>query len=628
MDAHTKPVNRKGEISIAVVSMLGCLLYAYFLFMAIRPYWFNPQWTTDDATQQIFPFHAAVHPGIFQGDFIYEAMRGYLAAGHFAIGYAVTWLTRDAVMTGHWLMLGQLVLISVFIVILVYTALNGPDRTRWFALAPAFFALFWFLHSQQLMQRLTGGLQRGWAPVVFLAFLLLIVRSRFYLAMAVLVLGCLLNPPAAFLCTLCCSLYLLMQCLRRDTRAAHIRHSLMFACCVPLIALTALYAHLRPASLGTMATLPHARHLPEFQRAGGRFDFLPFPPVSEEIARYAFTAFTFKLHKTPPLLTAVSLSWGVLLLAGILALSLVRRKEIVPLPLWVFAAAAIVSYFLARIFAFRLFVPDRYLTYPLGLFFILSITIGLWKVLTEEVQRPFTAPLRGAAGLVIVAILLFAGQGSGMIVSPRGISNFNYSERERGAAFVWMRAHVPENALIAGEPTYIDPVQLFGIRRGYATSETWHPFYSAYNREMKRRLELELRAHYARDPHEFVQLTRAAGITHFVFDRAKFRAEKLRKARYFEPFNSLVKKLTQHAAESYLFAALPIDNKRVAPYCDDSAVVVDVAELEAFFNSLPSRDANSSAASGGRCPHLEPPACRAKLLKPPQFAEIPPAHPR
>jgi hypothetical protein len=59
-----------------VLSALFMLCYGYLFYDSIRPYWFHRGWTTDDALQQVFPFHEVVQPGVFTGDLITEVMSG------------------------------------------------------------------------------------------------------------------------------------------------------------------------------------------------------------------------------------------------------------------------------------------------------------------------------------------------------------------------------------------------------------------------------------------------------------------------------------------------------------------------------------------------------------------------
>ena len=137
---------------LPIVAASLTLAYIVLYCRSVAPYWFNPNWTTDDGLQQLFPLHSVYHPHIFQGDLIADVMRGYLAPLHWGISYLITLLTRDPVMTGHWVNLIQLALAAVFLFLLV------KARSAW---TPAFFALLWFFHTRHLVQRTTGGIPRG-----------------------------------------------------------------------------------------------------------------------------------------------------------------------------------------------------------------------------------------------------------------------------------------------------------------------------------------------------------------------------------------------------------------------------------------------------------------------------------
>ena len=567
------------DIAVGALSALVCLTYACLLIRNIGPYWFDSRWTTDDALQQLFPFHAVTHPHLFAGDLVYEAMRGYLAPLHYALGATLTYLTKSPIMTGHWVMLVQFTLSAWCLFLAVKSACQLPGRSWWYGAAPAFFALFWFMHSRQLVQRMTGGLPRGWAPVILCAYLLFVIRGNHRAVIAVLAAGCLLNPPAAFLACAAYGLYLLVQVLRRDTRPAFLKPFLTFALAAPLLAALTLYVTARPAHIGRVATLEEARALPEFQRNGGRFAFLPFEPVAVELRKYSFRAFESKMHKAGPRVKARVAAAACLLLCLCIAAALRLRAQIIPLPVLIFAAAAILVYLISRPLAFRLYVPDRHLTYPLGIFFVIGLSSGVWKLFARRRAQDRYAACFGAGALAVIALMFFLAHGSGLQPGKRGMANFNYHDTLRGGAFNWIRAQTPETALFAGEPTFLDPIQLYGMRKGYVTSETWHPFYGAYNAEMKRRLDIVLRAVYARDAREFVRKLRAEKIAYFVFDRRMFRPQGLKKAGYLEPFDALVRELAGAAPAEYVFYKLPRENKKVVPYADARALVVNVEEF-------------------------------------------------
>jgi hypothetical protein len=124
------------------------------------------------------------------------------------------------------------------------------------------------------------------------------------------------------------------------------------------------------------------------------------------------------------------------------------------------------------------------------------------------------------------------------------------------------------------------------MRKAYATAETWHPFYLGYNEEIKRRIGISLRAHYAKDLQELVSLLRPEGVDYFVFERNRFYPDKLKSARYFKVFQPLLDELTSRHYRDYAYRQLPVrlDQKRYpfVVYRDDRAVIVDVRALERY----------------------------------------------
>jgi hypothetical protein len=176
-------------------------------------------------------------------------------------------------------------------------------------------------------------------------------------------------------------------------------------------------------------------------------------------------------------------------------------------------------------------------------------------------------------------LVIYSGSGTGLY----GSANFNYHRLKRGKVFEWVRANTPPDAVVAGEPIFIDPVQLFGERSGFITSETAHPFYSGYWQEAKRRMDVSLRANYSQTPSELLDLVERENISYFIFDRGSLSGDRLKKAKYYAPFNVLVRELAGHHPEEYLgrkLVSLPGDTRSlVVPYMDDRAIVVDVHAL-------------------------------------------------
>jgi hypothetical protein len=539
--------------------------------------------------QQSYPFHRVLHPGLFEGDVITDMMVQYLTPLHYGVTAALTWWFEDPIMAGHAVMGIQL---SITLVALFFAVSHACAASR-FHLVPACLAVIWLLHTRLIVQRLTGGLPRGWALPLFAVFFLFAIRRQHRAVIATLFTGALLHPPAAALCALAYAGWLYGEYViaraRTGSAGSEIgskepvsnawKNALRFTLIAPLLALTAWWVVRMPPEIGSMATLERAAQMPEFSTPDGRFPFYPLKPVGWEITTFGFQAFVSRLHGAPRALKEAVIAGVVLGALALAFVSFVRRQALVPFPLIAFFAATAVMYLLAREFAFRLYVPDRHLQFPLAILSIAAFSIGAWRLGMRADGKERVGISLFASG--VVAALVVLGSGSGL----QGSANFNYPTLKKGRVFEWMRAHTPPEALIAGEPTLLDGVFLFGMRRGFITTETAHPFYDRYYEAIKPRIEVVLRAHYARDFDEFLALVEPHGIDYFVFERRRFYPEALQSLKYFEPFNALLRELGSRHWQDYVYRQLPTEVDRAKfpamPFRDAHSVVVDVKALRA-----------------------------------------------
>ena len=243
--------------------------------------------------------------------------------------------------------------------------------------AAALFAATWLLHTRNVIERMTGGLPRGWATGVLCCFLYFLLSRNHKGVLFSIFIGCLLHPPSTFLIAATYGVFLLWQLVQVRTRANARRPLLTYLALCPLFFVLALFVVDRPDSIGSMATLEVASEMPEFSRPGGRFEFLPFKGPWEEIRAVAFQAFVPTRWYYPP-------SWFVETLPFVLGLALAafgliarkRQREIVPSEIVFFGLSIVAVYFLSRVFAFHLYVPDRHLQFPAAVFFISAFSIA------------------------------------------------------------------------------------------------------------------------------------------------------------------------------------------------------------------------------------------------------------
>jgi hypothetical protein len=573
----------QGRCTVAgVISFILLSGYAVAFIASLKGRWFNPGWTTDDATQQSYPFYDALYPELFQNDLVTEVMRGCLPPLHYWTGYVITLFTKNPIMTGHWMMAIQVSLALGFFFFAV-RALSSN--------VPAALAVLWLMHSRNTMQRMTGGLPRGWTPAIFGAFLYFAATKNHWGALAVILLGAMLNPPGALIVGAAYGLLLLWRYVSSvgANRALAKKRLVQSFVVSPLFVLVALIVVQRPAHIGQMVSFSEASQMPEFQKPLGRFPFLPLRPAFDEFQLFGIQAFIGRLYR-PAEFWRQNIWWMIPAALAVLALVGARRKRVaLPAEVMLFGVASLITYSLARIFAFRLFVPDRHLQIPMVFFMVTALVVGIWRAFHR--REPSGLPDAPASRLRDSWCAMLVLVGLGVVVYQcsatglQGDANFNYPINKRGRMYEWIRENTTQDALVACHPTHCDGMQLIASRKALVTTETSHPFYPRYNLEMRRRSELSLRAHYAESLADVVTLLQPEGVTHFVFRRADFRPENLAKATYFPPLNTVVKELANRPNKKFAFAELPkaLDpqNHPYVAFIDDVSIIIDVNALAA-----------------------------------------------
>lgn len=567
--AHRRSV----PVAYLVVFGLTCVYAALFL-QSLQGRWFDARWTTDDALQQSFLFHEVYSPGVFGPDLISEMMRHYVSPLHYWLGMGLTYFTQDPLMTGHWIMLIQVAVAGLFVFLTVY---------RQGGLIPACFSFSWLLLSRNTMQRITGGLQRGWAPALLALFLYLLMGKKHRSILVLLCVSWLLHSPSALLMTATYGVWLCWKTVKVDSRLEFRKPFFNFIFSLPILGVLAVYGSHKPENLGKMVSYSEAQSMPEFGGQNGRFQMVPLPDAWQEIKDVGFQSFNSTLTKGTPLAEEYLPTIVIGLAALIVLIGMKYRKVIFGAEGSAFLICILGTYFASRIFAFHLFVPNRYLQIPMTIFFVVFLPIAVWRIAEIGMrQASLGNSAKGTLGLGILGALIFWGSGLNLV----GDANFNMPKFVRGNLWSWVADELPKDAVIAGYPAHIDGVQLFGKRQGYVTNEVAHPFYDKYYQEMKRRLEISLRAHFAKDAKAFLALLEPEGITHFVFNRKIFYPENLAEAKYFAPFDVLVKELAAGRPESYFYKRLPRDMSNpkfgFLVYKDDQSAVVDIKALKEF----------------------------------------------
>lgn len=550
---------------INAVALLLMTAYLAAWCHNISPFWFNPRFTTDDAFQQAYPFHEVVSPGIFgNDDLISEMILGYLPPLHYWFSYAVTLLTQDPLLTGHWVMACQIAL-AAFFLFLTLRSLGG--------IIPAAFGTIWFFHTTSVVNRITLGLARGWAPAILTSFLYFLVQRNIRGMGIVVVLGVLLNPPMALLCITAMGCYCIWtyRSATPPIRSQLVRWLLLT---LLLFSLPALYSNNRSPRIGKTVPYSIAEKMPEFH-ARGRFEFVPMMRVIPELREYGFVAF---LHNRAPQAKKLRHIIPPIALGALLLLLITGRSQgrsLFPTPLLFFLIGIIATYTASRVIAFKLFVPDRYLMIPLALLSIVGFTIAAWRLTADTAH-----PIRKLLPLAGLALFVSIGTGTGLNADM----NFNRDLASYGGVWNWVRENTPRNTTIAGDPVHIDPAMLLGQRRAYATMETAFPLFDSYHQEISRRLNIVLRAHYAKSIDEFLEALGDEPVDYFIFRAPAFADNFEHTKRIFHPYTGRAYRLYLKNAPNFAYYELlnsgGTPNSAIVPFHDEKSLVVDLTALK------------------------------------------------
>lgn len=332
-----------------------------------------------------------------------------------------------------------------------------------------------------------------------------------------------------------------------------------------------------------MIGLRDAMKMEEFSRNNGRFEFLPFPPPLRELQEIGTRTISAPYgEKDPDALARGRLAASVLFVALILG-NIILRGRLFPYELLAFLGAGVASYFAARILAFHLYVPERYLIWPPGLFIILALPAAFRRLAVGSSQGRSRA-IKETLGCLFLIVLVVSLSGSGA-VGGSGLGPHKLVADE--APYKWIRSSAPKKAVFASHPNFIDGMQLIGERRAFITYETAHPFYDAYWRECVRRIEISLRAYYARNREEFLRALGEEKIDYFVFVKKSFarNPKGVITPTIFSPLDKLEGALTSDSRQHYFGESLLKGSAAVDPafivYRSKRAIVVDVAALRA-----------------------------------------------
>lgn len=396
----------------------------------------------------------------------------------------------------------------------------------------SFLYIGWFFRYRQMFGSADTEEISLLLTVIFIYFLL---KEKYRIISAILVLQAVVYPPLFFLCSLTIfGISALESKGKLITYFRNNRKKLLLLAFVILIGTAFLflkYVSNEPDFMGRPLVPSEVKEIEEF-RPGGRQWVLDEPDTILSRAMSQMTGIGLDAPKKF-MLAVILLLLFLPVLPGAKKRALLLKMR----PLWVFLFSGAILAIIANLVMFKLFEPSRYIQNPLNIFLITFISLFISSIYTYWNYKGKTF---AAKSIVVSYVLLFA-----FVAVPNfGCHAESYSELKPAAEFF---SSLPDNIFIAGHPQSMNVVGMYSAKRTFLTYKlSGEVYWIDYYKEMTKRTKEFFKAYYTEDIAQFVSFCETYGITHMVVVNYHFFEDYVRTGRfYFRPFDDYIRKLVE-----------------------------------------------------------------------------------
>lgn len=523
----------RGILHWLSVGLLAIVFSVYLAFWISGnfPFLTDPMLQTDDARTVHFPFHRYGPDKAMANDPLASDMLGFSPPG-------IRLLYRLLVPVCGLFVATKIV--QLICLLLIFLAAWWIIRSKKGGLAAGLLMAFMLLHSWWVVNRIAGGTPRAFAfPLLALwvAGALSDSERRRYVAAML----CSITYPTAMVIILGAEGLLLLHgvAIRGGLRLLFgrlKRYALLVGGCFLLILPFALGNERR----GDFHTLEEARRKPVFGHRG-RVRELPWPDPVIRLGHHVAQPFQSKGR-------VLAKSWyqayrrhgntGPLLFLGAMLLLLLLRASPSPYPVIALLVAVLIVYWLARLFAFRLYTPTRYLTYG-GTAVGIALTVSTVGFIGTGLTKRLRAGLSNVTVALFIGLLcLLAGDG---VIPKNGLT---IDGRRHAPLYAFART-LPPTSRIAAHPGDADDLPFWAARATTGGHETLSPWFKNFWRRRVKVLNDTITALYATRRQVVRDYVRKYGITHFLLRRDRYGPRFRRLANFFEPIGRHARRLVR-----------------------------------------------------------------------------------
>lgn len=517
------------SLFLSQVLVLGLLAAYLGVWLSLNwPMLTDVRLQNDDARTILFPFHRYGPEGALADDPIASEMLDLVPIG-VRLLYMVFVPLSDLFVAAK---LVQAVAMSVLVWAAVILA-----RSRRAGVGAAALLLFLFLHDWFAINRIAGGLPRAFGFPCFALWVAGVLGNSRVARLSAPVIAAVTYPSVMNMILAAEGLFTLRG-VGRIQWGVVLRRLKRYAILVAVCLVAVLPAVVGGEERGPIHTLEQAQEEPAFGKRG-RLWILPFAKPTDAMGDAFIDSFRPRggspMEDLKQLFDEDADMYALLLFALISCLPLLRIGP----PPWMalsFVCGAIILYWASRVFAFRLYSPERYYSFGMRMAALLLVSACVGHVF--HWMRPhLRTPLRNlVCAFAIFGIWACTGNG---VVRNNGMTIDQRTDRKL-YEFI---AELPKDVRFASHILDGDGIPFYSARATMGGFETLQPWFVGSWQRQKDRTEGTLNALYATDPRDVFDYADQNDVTHFLINRHRYGQRMKKHAGSFEPFSSYVNKL-------------------------------------------------------------------------------------
>ena len=514
----------------AVIACITVVLLALAVGIndALLPAFANKYVINDDVRMHIYWMRQFQDADLFRNDLLTEYAKQFQPWGFILFYYLFSFIIDPIVLSK----ILPVVLFVVFI-LFVFKFLQYVSGTF-----TGFLGALVFIATPYFLSYMFGGHARGFAFPLLAAFLYYMTKKDYPKTSLILVLQSLFYPMV-FLVSVLTYTFSFVGIDNRSLVLDRSLHKWKYYCLTILICGVLLGSKQLAAYnswIGPVATKKQMLNDPAFYE-GGRTKILPVDPLPKAMGKVvkwpSFAPIFLKQHPKYFYRTATAVRKLLFLITALFIVQTIYRRRM-PFPsiILFFLLSAIVMYKVADFLMLRLYIPDRYLRYPVPLAGLAIFTIAVTGFVAQIKKDGVRKTLQ--IFLVILAVWSFdSGAKRRLIDQSHNKELYEYLST------------LPKNATIAAHPDLSSNIPTFAQRKVFLSWELAEPIYTGYWKVIKKRSNDFFDACYAKDLQSIRKFCEKNGIDYLVVDKGHFTKEYIRAGKiFFEPFNrSIVQKI-------------------------------------------------------------------------------------